>query len=187
MANIKEQWRDVIGFEGLYQVSNYGNVKSLGRFRKTHHNGKAKISGKPLNAVIGSHGYYVVNLCGKVHCVHRLVADAFIDNPLKLRCVNHKDETRTNNNVSNLEWCTHKENSNYGTFPERMKKNSTKHTYLIDGKPMTMREISAISGINYQTIYSRIFTHKWNISDALTIDPNYGNGWKHIKRRNENV
>ena len=180
-----EQWKDVVGYEGIYQVSSKGSVRSLDRYRKTHHEGKAKIKGHPLNATLDSTGYYVVNLCGQKHYVHRLVAEVFVNNPLGLRCVNHLDETRTNNDVSNLEWCTHKENSNYGTFPERAKKNSTKHFYSYDGKSLTIRELSAITGISYATLYSRIFTHKWNVSDALTVKPNYGNGWKNIKRSSE--
>ena len=108
----KEIWKDIDGYEGLYQVSNLGRVKSL------HHN-KEKI----LKGSYNSKGYYFVKLCkngiSKSIFVHRLVAQEFIPNPDNLPIVNHKDENPRNNNVDNLEWCTQKYNANYGTVRER--------------------------------------------------------------------
>lgn len=113
---MKEIFKDIPNYEGLYQVSNLGNVYSV----------RKKICLKPFN-VCG--GYKRVTLCSygvyKHILVHRLVAQAFIDNPNNLPQINHKDENKSNNCVSNLEWCTAKENSNYGTrikrFSEKMK------------------------------------------------------------------
>lgn len=103
----KEIWKDVVGYESLYMVSNYGRVKSLW-FNKE----------KILKQAIGKNGYLCVNLAksGKqsVKNVHRLVAMAFIENQLNLGYVNHIDEIKTNNNVNNLEWCTFEYNVNYG-------------------------------------------------------------------------
>lgn len=107
-----EEWRDVVGYEGLYQVSNKGIVRSL-LFNKV----------KILKQGRASNGYLFVNLWKdkkvKPHRIHRLVAEAFIPNPDNLPCVNHKDETRDNNTLENLEWCSHSYNMAYGTRAER--------------------------------------------------------------------
>lgn len=119
----KEIWKDIIGYEGLYQVSNFGRVKSF-KF------GKERI----LKPGTNKYGYLIVILCknGKVKhfYVHRLVAEAFIPNPHNYPCVNHKDECKTNNNVNNLEWCTYTYNNNYGTKIERISKNRDTSKYF---------------------------------------------------------
>lgn len=115
---MEEIWRDIKDYEGLYQGSNLGRVKSI-RF------GKERI----LKPVTTKNGYLQVNLCknGKVKAfrVHRLVAQTFLDNPNNLPCVNHKDECKTNNNVTNLEFCTYEYNSNFGTRNERVAEKNT--------------------------------------------------------------
>lgn len=112
---MKEIWRDVDKYEGSYQVSNLGRIKSVYRIDNNHHIVKERI----LNQMKNWSGYMRVALSknGKVkkHSVHRLVAKAFIPNPLNKPQVNHKDETRDNNCVDNLNWMTAKENSNYGS------------------------------------------------------------------------
>ena len=105
-----EHWKDIEGYEGLYQVSDLGRVKAL-NYNKT---GMERV----LSAGKDTGGYmYVIlhkNGKGKMCSVHRLVAQAFIPNPNGLPEINHKDECKTNNIVSNLEWCTAKYNMNYG-------------------------------------------------------------------------
>lgn len=104
---------DIQGYEGLYKVNNGGDILSV-RSRKILKAGKNK------------QGYMCVVLAKDGKCktykVHRLVASAFIPNPQNLPSINHKDENKTNNNVNNLEWCTHKYNLNYGTAIERRSK-----------------------------------------------------------------
>lgn len=106
---IKEEWKPVIGYEGLYEVSNTGNVRSLPRQA-----GKFYIRGKFLSQPINQQGYKQVTLSAyglrKTFAVHRLVAQAFIPNPEKKPQVNHIDENKINNNVDNLEWVTIQEN-----------------------------------------------------------------------------
>ena len=110
-----EIWKDIDGYEGLYQVSNLGRVKSL-NYRRT---GKERI----LKALKDRYGYLHVKLCkdgkAKEYTIHRLVAEAFLYNPNGFSDVNHKDEDKENNAVGNLEWCSHKYNSNYGTGAKR--------------------------------------------------------------------
>ena len=110
---MSEIWRDIQGYEGLYQVSSEGRVKSLKY-------GKERI----LKPRADRYGYMYVILCmdgqRKYHLVHRLVANEFLDNPDGLPQVNHKDECKTNNTVENLEWCTHEYNNNYGTHNQRV-------------------------------------------------------------------
>lgn len=102
-----EKWAPVVGYEGLYEVSNSGKVRSLFRYKKE------------LKPCLTTNGYFYVQLFknkkGTNHYLHRLVAKAFIDNPLGKELVNHKDEIKTNNSADNLEWVTHVENCNYGT------------------------------------------------------------------------
>lgn len=114
-----EEWKDIKGYEGLYQISNRGRVKSLGN-NKTR---KEKI----LSLKPGNNGYIRVYLCRKREktkpfLVHRLVAQAFLPNPDNLPVVNHKDENKLNNNVENLEWCTYQYNNTYGTKIEKARK-----------------------------------------------------------------
>ena len=113
--NDSEVWKDVKGFEELYKVSNMGRMKKLGHINRQGVKRKERIMKSSLSAS----GYKQVGICknGKYYVkrVHRLVAQAFIPNPNNYPIINHKDEVRTNNKVSNLEWCTVEYNNNYGT------------------------------------------------------------------------
>ena len=115
----KEIWKDIKGFEGKYQVSNLGNVKSLPKY--TYSKGYPQLRKEKIlkPAKTGKHrNYLAVGLNdGKHYKVHRLVADAFIPNPNNYPQVNHKDENPLNNCVDNLEWCTNQYNTKYSARP----------------------------------------------------------------------
>lgn len=98
----KEQWKDIEGLEGLYAVSNRGRVRN----KKTN---------KILTGGYNNYGYNFVKLKGKPYYIHRLTALAFLDNPNKLPYINHIDERKDNNDVSNLEWCSASYNTNYSS------------------------------------------------------------------------
>ena len=129
-------WKDIKGYEGLYKISNHGGVWS--QYRQ-----------KLLREIKNTTGYCKVGLTKnkkqKIFSVHRLVAINFVDNPLGKPCVNHIDENKTNNHYSNLEWCTHKENSNWGSAIERRK---TKRSKQIVGINIENGEIIYFPSIN---------------------------------------
>lgn len=125
-----EVWKDIEGYEGLYQVSNLGRVKSLERYFENHSK-LQKLEGKIKAIRIDTGGYYTTDLyCNnkqRTWKVHRLVAMAFIPNPEKKPTVNHKDGNKLNNNVDNLEWCTqHEQNEHFYRLGLKSKENIDK-------------------------------------------------------------
>lgn len=116
----KEIWKDIKGYEGLYQISNLGRVKSLERICFQSPLKKRKINEKIMKFDKSSKAGYIrisLNKDGnkKKYSVHRLVAQTFIPNPHNYPQINHIDENKQNNNINNLEWCTVKYNNNYGS------------------------------------------------------------------------
>ena len=125
-----ETWKDLQGYEGVYQVSCYGRIKSLPR---TKRGGSFVHPAKIIKLYLGKapkNNYYIVVLhkdgVESTKRVCRLVATAFIDNPLNLPQVNHIDENTHNDTVWNLEWCTAKYNCNYGEHPKKISKAAKK-------------------------------------------------------------
>lgn len=116
----KEEWREIKGFDGVYFVSNYGRVKSIDRVGRNNH----FYPGRILKPKTDKNGYKIVNLYNDFgHIdkkIHRLVAEAFIPNPSNYPLINHKNEKPEDNYYLNLEWCTPKYNSNYGTRNKRI-------------------------------------------------------------------
>lgn len=161
---MQEIWKDIKSYEGLYQVSNLGNVKS------NYTNKNLKFIGKEYKCV-----KLYKNKEGNTFYIHRLVAELFIDNPDNKYQVNHKDENKYNNKVDNLEWCTHKENMNYGKKQDRESISKTKYNILqydLEGNFIkewfNLREI--IQNTNYKKgnimlccrkTYKQAYGYKW--------------------------
>lgn len=141
---MEEVWKDIKDYEGIYQVSNQGRVKSLARVDRYYVDGV--LYRRPRKERIlkqeDHHGYKRVSLMKnskpKWFFVHRLVAEAFIPNPDNLPQVNHKSEVKSENSVENLEWCTEEYNKNYGTMKERLsnmfinRKDLSKPVYCVE-------------------------------------------------------
>lgn len=138
---MEELWKNIKDYEGLYQISNLGRVKSLERVVKHSRYGERHINERILDGSLNKDdGYIRANLSKNGNrerpLVHCLVAEAFIPNPDNLPEVNHKDEDKTNNVVSNLEWCDPNYNNNYGSRNERIRKALLKpvQQYTKDGQ-----------------------------------------------------
>lgn len=115
----EEIWKEIQGFEGLYEVSTKGRVKNIN-------------TNRILGGGYGNHGYKYIILKGKYYYIHRLVALAFLDNPNNLPQVNHIDEKKDNNDISNLEWCTASQNQRHSAHQKSCKINQlTKDSELV--------------------------------------------------------
>lgn len=180
MKKTKETWKPVVGYEGLYEVSDLGRVKKVAR-TITLADGTIKKVDERILKPSDSNGYQIVGLyrngVSKSNWVHRLVAQAFIPNPNKLPEVNHKDEIKANNNLDNLEWVSHRDNSNYGKRNERISKSMSKPIVQIDLstgliiKTYPSTTIATrVTGINYDTI-SRAARGKYKTAG--------GYGWRY--------
>ena len=117
----QEIWKDIVGYENKYQISSWGRLRNT--------NGMMK-------PMIASNGYLVAclwkNNKQRKFVMHRLVAQAFLENPQNYKEINHIDEDKTNNRVENLEWCSHKYNMNYGKLKEKISKANSGKTASAD-------------------------------------------------------
>lgn len=178
---MEERWKDIVGFENTYQVSNLGTVKSL---KRKSWNGKTWhiIQERYLKQTKASHKYFTVSLSKngqkKSFLVHNLVASAFIDNPENKKTVNHIDGNKTNNQIENLEWATQSEN-NYHAYQTGLAKSSpvygekhwgcklTDYQVLLIRKQRkennhSLRTLARQFNVSHQTI-SRIISNKTRI------------------------
>ena len=153
-----EIWKDIQGYDGLYQVSNLGKIRSLDRVTR---NGKS-IKGIDRSIYVNKrNGYSYINLSkdgkSKNVLLHRIVATAFIENPFGYETVNHKNENKQDNRVENLEWMTLPDNLRYGTHVERATKN----------KP----DMSGNKHHNYGLRGAKAHTHKGKVIGTNKLNP----------------
>ena len=156
---MEEIWKDIPGYEGYYQVSTKGTIRSVDRNIMQMFRGNVVcriMKGKMIKSRLSTGGYMMTTLSmngrHKHYGIHRLVALAFLDNPKKYRAVNHKDENKLNNNVDNLEWCTHSYNNSFGQGAVQRKKTMREHTgrkvgqYSLDGKLIQVFDSIGLAG-----------------------------------------
>ena len=111
-----EEWRNIEGYEGLYEISNLGRVRSLDRIVVYSNGRKYFYKGEILKLKVDKYGYNIISFCKngkhKTYTIHRLVASAFIPNTENKSCIDHINTIKTDNRVENLRWVTNKENMN---------------------------------------------------------------------------
>lgn len=146
-------WKDIKGYENIYQVNEKGEIKSLDRFIVKSNGVKEFKKGKFISSTHNKRSNYLechLSMNGKRKCykVHRLVAETFIPNPSNHPVVNHKDGNRLNNNVDNLEWCTYSENLKHSYNNLGRVKNSTK----IKRRPCIVTDLYNYDVYRYKSI-----------------------------------
>lgn len=161
-----EQWKQIEGYEGLYEVSNYGRVKSLERFITDSVGRRRKIKTKLIKLVLSNRGYYMFTLNKVPVLVHRVVANSFIPNPDNKPQVNHIDGNKQNNHISNLEWCTNSENQSHAINNELKysilnKEDVIKIKQLLHNKKLTYEEIGNMFGVHRSTIKAIQYNKNW--------------------------
>lgn len=189
---MEEIWKDVVGYQGFYQISSSGKVKSL--LRKVSHRGRLlTVKERLLSLCKSGNGYLVVSLCDRVSTkkryIHSLVAEAFLKKKDGDNCINHLDLNKENNLVSNLEWTTLAENNRhalrYGkkaVYPCRQgEKSSTFKTTDADVRKMLI--------MHKEGLGASAIAKKFNLSRHLVYNVVHRKTWKHvdIERDYQNV
>ncbi len=164
---MEEVWKNICGYEGLYQVSNLGNVKSL----NYAHRGYAKNLVPKKNNSGRLWVELVKDGVKKPMLIHRLVANEFIDNPNNYPQINHKDENPTNNCVDNLEWCTGLYNIRYSLalHPERSRSRKMRKTRKIIGNEIRQIDLSGNEVCTWKDIREIVNTtgmSQWSITQC---------------------
>ena len=167
-AILCNMWKEVKDFEGLYLISDGGKIQSLHKWRGAEP--------KLKEPYLGKRGYYVVDLSKKQYRknakVHRLVAQAFIPNPDNKPQVNHIDGNKLNNNVSNLEWCTDKENKQHA------RKSGLSADYDYKNAPKLTEDIAR--QIKYAEGYHREIAVRFNVGVSTVTHIKRGSRWNHV-------
>ena len=154
-----EEWKPVVGYEGLYSVSNLGRVRSEERTKLSPLQGTVRVKEK-LRSLKTIEGYKAVGLSlnGKVKSfrVHRLVAEAFIINPENKPCVNHIDNDRANNSVDNLEWVTNRENTHHALKQDRLHNNIQLYAKPVNPEILEKAHVLVKQGVSYREIAEQV-------------------------------
>lgn len=181
-----EVFVDIPGHEGYYQVSNYGNVRSLDRVIKEKTAKTQTLKGRILKPRINRGGYYYVGLrkngTKATFAIHQLVAQAFLDNPDNKPIVNHINGIKTDNNVNNLEWATYSENLshayNTGLRTSVSSKAIGQKNYKRKLKPEQVIEIKRLLAEGNLT-HKEIAT-KFSVARSTITEIKSGRRWKHL-------
>jgi len=168
-----ETWRDIEGYEGSYQVSDLGNVRSLDRLDAANH----KLKGQPRKPRLNPDGYFNVTLGknGKLRTflVHRLVAQAFIPNPDGKPVVNHLHGIKTDNRASELEWCTSKENVRHAI-------DTGLHNPAASAAKLTEDDVQHIRWLAAEGIKQCVLAREWGVVPSCINNLLTGRNWSHV-------
>lgn len=177
---MKEEWKNIEGYEGLYQVSSLGRIKSLPREINGTLGGSYTTPEKILSPPVYSNGYVVVKLYNDGECerygVHVLVARAFIPNTENKPIVNHKDGNKQNNHWGNLEWATQQENHTHAA------ENGLKAIgERVGPSKLTTESVRVIKSLLLRGVPQRKIAEQFSVCQASIKDINRGNTWGHVK------
>jgi hypothetical protein len=197
LSGLTEYWVDISNYEGYYQVSNYGNVRSLDRVIKEKTGKTQTLKGRILKPHTNSSGYYQINLNRKsvrtTFAIHQLVAQAFLDNRSRKPLVNHINGIKTDNNVNNLEWATYSENLEHAyknrlrqavktneVASKNYKRKLTEQQVreirlLIAAKSLTLKQIANQYDVGRSTIGSIKSGRNWSHTNDCKTDNNLCN------------
>lgn len=184
----EEIWKDIVGYEGLYQVSNLGRVRSCDKY-VSYRWGERLIKGKMLKPHFRGRGYIQYSLVNKQKqnnfYIHRLVAEAFIPNPDNKPCIDHINTDKTDNRVENLRWVTHSENSNNPLTVEKhrydTKKWIRKKGHPLQGKHLSDEHKRKISNSLKKYTDEELKQHR---KDYIELNrEKYRIYWREYKRR----
>lgn len=162
-----EIWKPVLGYEHIYVVSNKGVIKSIDHVVQ-HKDGKKRLQvGRLLKTCVSFKGYVQVSLSSngkRFHTgVHRIVAISFIENPHKKSQVNHKDGNKLNNHVSNLEWCTNRENQIHAIKNNLIKHNTCQNHHM---SKLSNADVLNIRQLHINNIRAAELSRTYNISQT---------------------
>ncbi|MEM8722470.1 MAG: NUMOD4 domain-containing protein [Cyanobacteria bacterium P01_G01_bin.39] len=174
-----EVYVDIRGYEGYYQVSNYGNVRSLDRVINQQNGRKQLVKGRALKSYLTNKGYFKVHLSRdgkrKSRSIHRLVAIAFLPNKLDKPQVNHINGCKTDNNLCNLEWNTQSEQQIHA-YQNGLQPKGEKHHYA----KLTREEVIKIKQLLNSRVLQKDIASKFNVSQQVISAINTGVRWNHI-------
>ena len=179
VSGLTEYWLDIPGYKGYYQVSNYGNVRSLNRVITQQNDRKQLVKGRALKPHLTNKGYFKVHLSRdgkrKSRSIHRLVAMAFLPNKLDKPQVNHINGCKTDNNLCNLEWNTQSEQQIHA-YQNGLQPKGEKHHYA----KLTRKEVIQIKQLLKHRVLQKDLAAKFNVSQQVISAIKTGSRWNHI-------